>query len=219
MGKMNAMMPLSFSVCGLRYTADPPLSEGTIILGSRFYIKVFPPASSRDRSPIRHRLAHSGLTKDRVRLELCPSTHYGVNGSYRVEYWESRPFYPTRPGLNSKDKLVREEYWHIPNRHLCTKRVEMLRSDVCTFKDDTDPIPDSESLNIVRVKSLRGLEGTEWLFYTLEDIPYPGSLSVGSVQPVWKIGISWGTIKPRTATRYTLEYEEPLGLCDILYDR
>lgn len=209
------MPPILIHTQGLDWVPDPP-PDGTIPqpLGSRFYIKLFPPASSPNKQPIKYHIPYAGITKGILRLNLCPSTHSGVNGSYKAEYWESRPMYPINRGLSIKDRLVREEFWHIPFGRCCEGRVEMLRSDVCTIQDNVDIFPFPECLSIIQITKV--YSDVDWRFYTLEEYSPPGLIQLGQGRPIGHIGISWGTIKPRTGTGYVVEYLKPYTLCDLL---
>ena len=209
------MPPVLIHTQGLDWVPDPPLDESSPHpLGSRFYVKLYPPASSPNKQPTRYPIPYAGITKGVLRLNLCPCTHSGVNGSYKAEYWESRPMYPTNRGLTIKDRLVREEYWHIPFGDCLTRKIELLRSDVCTFQDNVDLLPYPESLSIIQI--VKVYSEVDWLYYTLEEFSPPGLIQLGLGRPIEHIGISWGTIKPRTGVRYFVEYLKPYTLCDIL---
>jgi hypothetical protein len=122
--------------------------------------------------------------------------------------------YPSNKGLSIKDRLVREEYWHIPFSRCNVKKVGMLRSDVCTIQDNVDLFPFPECLEIIQITSIHS--DVEWRFFTLEEYSPPGLIQLGIGRPIQSIGISWGTIKPRTGTDYIVEYLQPYHLCDIL---
>lgn len=94
------------------------------ILSPRFYLKIYPPGNltyGSSLDPITINIPREGLLAGQLRLKLRPSFGYGVNSSYRVEYWKWYPFIPgyTKGKENPKQskvvqKFIRQEYWLVP---------------------------------------------------------------------------------------------------------
>lgn len=92
---------------------SPPVTKTNFVLAPRYYLLIHSPADknlSTIKIPI-HKSNFSKL-KNQVRILLEPSGCYGINSSYKVEYWEWIPNigYSEQP---SKRK-INQEYWYVP---------------------------------------------------------------------------------------------------------
>ena len=108
---LNKLDPIDLYTSAL--LASPPFINIQFILAPRYYILIKSPADqnlSTIKIPI-HKSSFSQL-KNKIRVLLNPSLSYGINSSYKVEYWEWVPNigYPEPPA----NKKIREEYWYVP---------------------------------------------------------------------------------------------------------
>ena len=94
---------------------DPLDTSNTLpyILAPRYYLEIHSPRNQSGPSfkvPI-HKSSRS-LLKDKVRIALKPSVGWGINASYKVDYWEWIPNV-NLPAVPTKRKLS-TEYWYVP---------------------------------------------------------------------------------------------------------
>lgn len=93
--------------------ASPPYLNFQFVLAPRYYLKIYSPKDqnlSTIKIPI-HKSPASHL-KNKARILLSPSLSYGINSSYKVEYWEWVPNIGyTQPPSKT---LIKTEYWNIP---------------------------------------------------------------------------------------------------------
>lgn len=125
----------------ISHIEDPPLPEdlldidNPIYLSPRYYIKIFRPPTTNTTGSLSsegqiYPIQRSGVLANKLQLQLRPSIGYGINSCYRVEYWQWEKILLPRGysltgvvGKNklSKDKpqykhkMIRQEYWYIPN--------------------------------------------------------------------------------------------------------
>ena len=92
---------------------DTVIQTTPYLLSPRYYILIHRPSNQPGPS-IRIDLHKSpiSLLRNKIRVSLEPSIGWGVNGSYKVEYWEWIPNI-NLAAIPSK-KRVRSEYWYIP---------------------------------------------------------------------------------------------------------
>lgn len=60
----------------------------------------------------------ASLLHNKLRVALPPSVGYGINASYRVEYWEWTPLLNIDAQITKK--LIRTEYWYVPGIDDCS---------------------------------------------------------------------------------------------------
>lgn len=200
---------------------DPEINEllEYQLLGSRYYLLIHPPAASPNKAVIRYKVPHMGLTQHIIRLFLPASTHSGYNGAYKVQYWEHRPIhYPhkVKHKLKTADTLIREEWWQVPPCPKGECHLTLLRSDFLGVNEWSDIIDPPTCLDILKVNRIVTVcDQIEWEHFILEEFLYPHDPIRG--RAVRHIAISWSAIRPRTAQEYTLYYNPPYGLCEVLY--
>jgi len=83
------------------------------LLAPRYYVTINRPRNQP--GPAIHVPLHkspTSLLKNKLRIALEPSIGWGINGSYKVDYWEWIPNI-NLPAVPTKRKL-RTEYWYVP---------------------------------------------------------------------------------------------------------
>lgn len=108
---LNKIDPIDLYTSAL--LANPPFVNIQFILAPRYYILIKSPKDQNlatIKIPI-HKSSFSQL-KNKIRVLLNPSLSYGINSSYKVEYWEWIPNigFPEQPA----NKKIKEEYWYVP---------------------------------------------------------------------------------------------------------
>jgi hypothetical protein len=214
------LVPLLLSVENLVSIPDPPLSDGignVIYLGSRFYLRLFHPRSSTNKGHQTYYLPQSGITKHTLRLQLEPSTHSGINGCYKAEYWEYRPI-ELKQRVNPRrqprvtERLVREEWWHIP-KLLCSKGYVDLTRGV-----GDDVLSKCDGLNAIDSRVLVNGRLCNPDYYSIEAIPYNNAVSpTERALPISHYVVAWHPDGLAFGCHYRLEYQTPIALREVLY--
>ena len=94
---------------------DPLDTTNTLpyILAPRYYLRIHRPRNQPGPSiTVPLHKSPTSLLNNKLRILLEPSIGWGVNGSYRVEYWKWVPNV-NLPAMPTKYK-VRTEFWYIP---------------------------------------------------------------------------------------------------------
>lgn len=214
------MTPLVIRVPNLVSIPDPLYDLTTlnvIQLGSRFYLKLYYPRSSSNRGSQIYYLPQSGITKHTLRLQLEPSTHSGINGCYKAEYWEYRPLevkqpFPPNRAPKATERLVREEWWHIPTPHCSKGFVDLVRGE------SDDILPDCDGIAAIdaQVKVAGRYYGPS--SYAVEAVPFQQRVGILERAPsISHFVVSWHPEGLAPGCPYRLEYQTPITLCAVLY--
>lgn len=99
---------------------DVSISDKGYVLAPRYYMLITPPANQPSAFPIRIDIHKSpgSLLRNQSRVLLNPSTGFGINASYKVEYFEYIPRI-NLPGDITQRKIL-EEWWYVPTIDECT---------------------------------------------------------------------------------------------------
>lgn len=95
------------------------VANASHILAPRYYIIIHRPVNSPgpDIKIDIHKSPNS-LLQNKLRVALPPSIGYGINASYKVEYWEWRPLININAQITNK--LLWSEYWYVPSIDNCS---------------------------------------------------------------------------------------------------
>lgn len=99
------------------YTEEPDLilAAKPYVLAPRYYLVIHPPKNNPNQFKITvpiHKEANSSL-RNQFRVELEPSTGWGVNATYKVEYWQWTPLI-NKPLNTIKKECILVEHWYVP---------------------------------------------------------------------------------------------------------
>lgn len=144
-----------------------------------------------------------------IRLSLPPTVGFGVNSSYRVEYYYWRPvIYPEGfTPVSAPAQRLRTEYWRVPNRlgQFYLSLEQLVRGEA--------GIVPTEQLSVVR-----GLDRIDALPAPVFSIQ---KISAGDViysdYALTSVGIKWGEVRPAFESSYTVHYYKPFNLIHLLY--
>lgn len=204
----NRLVPI-LAVTDLPQEEDPPITGSEQVLATRYYLRVHLPHRGIPGAvpPQRWDVPMAGITAGIARLLLPPSVGYGANASYRVEYVAWRPVINatpikvanggTRARVRVPERVVREEYWHIPHDRLDAVLLSMVHLT------DRDPLP----VAVIDPLSVRTPSG-EPLVWDIVQRPLEGTYDNSLRDITISVGVPIGQ-------EYVIEYRAPLTLRDV----
>lgn len=94
--------------------ASDAISTAPYRLAPRYYVLIHRPNTLPGPTiKIDIHKSPASLLNNKIRVALPPSVGYGINASYRVEYWEWTPLINIDAQITKK--LIRTEYWYVPS--------------------------------------------------------------------------------------------------------
>jgi len=99
--------------------ASQTLSTAPYILAPRYYVLIHRPVTLPGPTiKIDIHKSPASLLHNKLRVALPPSVGYGINASYKVEFWEWRPL--INHDARITNKLISTEYWYVPGIDECS---------------------------------------------------------------------------------------------------
>lgn len=95
------------------------ISNAPYSLAPRYFIIIHRPVTQPGPTiKINIHKTPASLLHNKLRVALPPSIGYGINASYKVEYWEWKPLINIDAQITNK--LIHTEYWYVPSIDECS---------------------------------------------------------------------------------------------------